>query len=94
MAVYSFYVIINYLENWDKVQYPFTRPSPGFIQDIQDGERYKRQSGPGKFFSVPEHVGLILCTDGVPLFKSSGACITSYLHSAYNALLPVSLAIA
>ncbi len=60
-------------ENWDKVQYPFTRPrASGLFQDIHDGERYKRQSGPGKFFSVPEHAGLILCADGVPLFKSSG----------------------
>lgn len=26
---------------------------------------------PGEFLSVPEHTGLILCSDGVPLFKSS-----------------------
>ena len=26
---------------------------------------------PGKFLAVPEHTGLILCADGVPLFKSS-----------------------
>ena len=26
----------------------------------------------GHFLAVPEHAGLILCTDGVPLFKSSG----------------------
>ena len=26
----------------------------------------------GEFLSCPEHAGLILCTDGVPVFKSSG----------------------
>ena len=26
---------------------------------------------PGQFLSVPEHTGLIMCADGVPLFKSS-----------------------
>ena len=27
---------------------------------------------PGEFLSVPEHVGLMLCCDGIPVFKSSG----------------------
>ena len=26
----------------------------------------------GQFLSVPEHTGLIMCCDGVPVFKSSG----------------------
>ena len=60
-------------ENWDTIQYPFSRPSfNGIIQDIQDGNRYQKLSRPGKFLSVPEHTGLLLCADGVPLFKSSG----------------------
>ena len=60
-------------DNWDKVQYSFSRlVSMDVLTDIQDGNRYKKQSG---FFSVPEHAGLVLCTDGVPLFKSSGMCI-------------------
>ncbi len=68
-------IIVTFIDNWEKVNYPFTRPLvSGAYNDIQDGERYKRQSQPGKFFSVPEHTGLILCADGVPLFKSSGLC--------------------
>ena len=67
---------IIYTGNWDKLQYPFTRSvNPDVLQDIQDGKRYKQQSGHGKFFSKPEHAGLILCTDGVPLFKSSGKIV-------------------
>ena len=30
------------------------------------------RSGPGKFLSVSEHTGHILCAHGIPLFKSSG----------------------
>ncbi len=55
------------------MQYPLTRPiTPGVLRDIQDGKRYQQFSGPGKFFSTAEHAGLMLCADGVPLFKSSG----------------------
>ena len=61
------------VENWDLVQYPFTRgTNAGYLQDIHDTKKYKKLSRPGKFLSVPEHTGLILSTDGVPLFKSSG----------------------
>ena len=60
------------------MQYPFVRPTyQGFIQDIQDGNRYRKLSRPGKFLSVPEHTGLILCADGVPLFASSGTLCNS-----------------
>ena len=66
-------VRILFVENWNLVQYPFTRKSlPDCIQDIQDGSCYKILMEPGEFLSVPEHTGLILCSDGVPLFKSSG----------------------
>ena len=31
----------KYVENWDTIQYPFSRPTfNGIIQDIQDGNRY------------------------------------------------------
>ena len=33
---------------------------------------YAQLMKPGGFLSFPEHTGLILCCDGVPLFKSSG----------------------
>lgn len=74
-----------YTYNWDEIQYPFTRCAVNdCIQDVDDGQHYRKLSGPGKFFSVPERTGLILCADGVPLFKSSGQslwpiqlCVTS-----------------
>jgi hypothetical protein len=73
-------MIVIPIENWDKVQYPFRRHvDPDVLQDIQDGKRYKKQS---KFFCVPEHAGLILCTDGVPLFKSSGRY---HIHTNFKA---------
>ena len=66
-------MIMDFIEHWDAVQYPFTRQSvPGIIQDIHDGAKYKRLMRTGEFLSVPEYTGLILCSDGVPLFKSSG----------------------
>ena len=48
----------------------------------------------GNFLSVPEHAGLILCCDGVPVFKSSGTFNTIYKcdlqtcnQHAYNLLI-------
>ena len=59
-------------DKWDQLQYPFTRErTDGKLQDIQDGEAYLELSKPGGFLAVPEHTGLILCSDGVQLFKSS-----------------------
>ena len=59
-------------DKWDQLQYPFTRERiDGKLQDIQDGEAYKELSKPGGFLAVPEHTGLIMCSDGVQLFKSS-----------------------
>ena len=43
--------------------------------DIQDGKIYKKLTQPGGFFSKREHTGLILNTDGAPLFKSSSYSI-------------------
>eukprot|EP00731_Ephydatia_muelleri_P032131 Em0023g638a len=60
-------------ENWDKLQYPFTRRQETDMQhDLQDGSKYRALMQPGEFLSVPEHIGLILCSDGIPVFKSSG----------------------
>ena len=60
------------LDKWEELQYPFTRKNvPGRMQDIQDGKLYQELQGPGGFLSVPEHTGLILCSDGVQLFKSA-----------------------
>ena len=64
---------INLSENWDALCYPFIHiSSPDTVEDIQDGSEYRKLMEPGEFLSVPEHTGLILCSDGVPLFKSSG----------------------
>lgn len=67
-------IIIKYfpVENWDTINYPFTRSVTDTIQDVQDGIKYRELMQPGEFLSVPEHAGLVLCSDGVPLFKSSG----------------------
>ena len=72
------YTIINdacmimVAEKWIQLQYPFTRNTiADTLQDIQDGKLYQELLKPGGFLSVPEHTGLILCSDGVQLFKSS-----------------------
>ena len=65
--------VIYSLENWDKLQYPFTRRQETDMQhDLQDGSKYRALMQPGEYLSVPEHIGLILCSDGIPVFKSSG----------------------
>ena len=54
--------VIYSLENWDKLQYPFTRRQETDMQhDLQDGSKYRALMQPGEFLSVPEHIGLILC---------------------------------
>lgn len=64
--------IFSFIDKWEELQYPFTRKNvQGRIQDIQDGKLYQELQGPGGFLSVPEHTGLILCSDGVQLFKSA-----------------------
>ena len=66
------FVLFNYIECWELLQYPQNRQVDSCrIQDIQDGSKYVEMSKPGRFFSYPEHTGLILNTDGVAAFKSS-----------------------
>ncbi len=64
-------IIFVFAVHWDKLQYPFTRTSSGFIEDIQDGSVIQNLMKPGEFLSVPEHLGLILNTDGVQTFNAS-----------------------
>ncbi len=67
----TLYVYI-YLDNWGELQYSFLRQkTDGLLKDIQDGVRYKKQCEKNFFFTSAEEAGLILFTDGVPLFKSS-----------------------
>ena len=63
-------------EKWEQLQYPFTRKIirkiiEGTVQDLQDGKEYRELQKPGGFLTIPENTGLILCSDGVQLFKSS-----------------------
>lgn len=65
-------ILTNCTDKWEQLQYPFTRQTiPDTLQDVQDGKVYQRLQKPGGFLSVPENTGLILCSDGVQLFKSS-----------------------
>ena len=61
------------IANWDLLQYQFScaKPISGKLYDIQGGELYHQLSQLSGFLSIPEHTGLILCADGVPVFKSS-----------------------
>lgn len=43
----------------------------GTIGDLHDGSVIADLMQPGQFLSVPRYTGLILNTDGVPMFKSS-----------------------
>ena len=65
-------ITIIFLVHWDKLQYPFSRARDGTsIKDIQDGTVIKNLMKPGGFLSVPEHLGLIINTDGVQTFNAS-----------------------
>ena len=67
----------HFIDSWSLLQYPFTRKEDDHIHDIQDGEEYKNDP----FFSVPEHTGLIMNTDGIPVFKSSKSSLWPVLLS-------------
>ena len=64
-------------ENWDKLLHrDQTSSVPGVIKDIHDGARYKDLKKEVEIDDAVEHIELILSTDGVPLFKSSGKYIS------------------
>ena len=76
MCVYN-NITSHFTDSWSLLQYPFTREEDDHIHDIQDGEEYKNDP----FFSVPEHTGLIMNTDGIPVFKSSKSSLWPVLLS-------------
>ena len=41
------------------------------LQDMHDGKALADLMSPGRFLSIPQNTGLVLSTDGVPIFKSS-----------------------
>lgn len=47
------------------------------ITDMCDGDIMRLDS----FFNVPENAGVMLCTDGVPVFKSSGMLHVYYFFT-------------
>ena len=52
--------------------YPFHRAyDPTCVRDIYDGAVFRQLMADNGFLSKPENTGLILCSDGVPVFKSS-----------------------
>lgn len=54
------------------------------ILDIHDARAYQELSKPGGFLTVPEHTGLILCSDGVQLFKLAKQTIWPILLAVTN----------
>ena len=70
------------------MQYPFERnASADCLSDLQDGKAYLELSKPGCFLSIPEHLGLMLSTDGVAVFKSS-KCSLGPVHLSLANLPP------
>uniref|UniRef100_A0A1X7V742 DUF4218 domain-containing protein n=1 Tax=Amphimedon queenslandica TaxID=400682 RepID=A0A1X7V742_AMPQE len=71
----SFYQFKKYFESLkehDKFSYPFTRLKDEVtIKDIHDGSTIQQLMSADGFLSVQENTGLALCSDGVPVFKSS-----------------------
>lgn len=61
---------INYNTLMIDKDMPLKQSSNSEIRDIQDGTVIKDLIKPGKFLSVPEHLGLMLNTDGVQTFNA------------------------
>lgn len=76
MHIATLIYLNSYAVRHNSFQYPFTRVKDSdMLQDIHDGRAMMDLMSSGNFLSVPEHTGLILCTDGVPVFKSSKGSI-------------------
>ena len=59
-------------DHWEALHYPLcSELADGKIHDIWNGEGVKPLTQHTGFLSSPEHLGLSLSTDGVPVFKSS-----------------------
>ena len=61
---------MKFTDHWNDLHYPmYSSLQDGQIHDIWNGDAINnlKQS----FFTHPEHLGLSLSTDGVPVFKSS-----------------------
>ena len=59
-------------EKWNEISQYFYKThstNEGIIGDISDGSIAAALRKEGQFLSVPEHTGLIMCCDGVPVFK-------------------------
>jgi len=66
-----------YSDHWDDLsRYPkSTSLQDGNIHDVWNGDAVKPLIQKGCFLDYPEHLALSLSTDGVPVFKSSGATL-------------------
>uniref|UniRef100_A0A1X7TR45 Uncharacterized protein n=1 Tax=Amphimedon queenslandica TaxID=400682 RepID=A0A1X7TR45_AMPQE len=59
-------------EEHDKFIYPFIRKNDdATMRDVHDGSSIRNLMSEGGFLSCPENTGLALCSDGVPVYKSS-----------------------
>ena len=58
----------------EKLEYRFKRNKEdvGAIEDVYDGELYKKHSCPGGFLSEPHNMSFLRNTDGVALIRSNG----------------------
>ena len=58
----------------EKLQYRFRRTKKGLdaIEDVYDGELYRKHSCPGGFLSEPHNISFLGNTDGVALIRSNG----------------------
>ena len=75
----------SFADHWQDLQYPRSSTlQDGRIHDIWNGDALKPLLQEGAFFSHPEHLGLILSTDGVPVFKSSSGSLWPVYLSIAN----------
>ena len=64
------------IEKHNQFQYPFMRSRDDeYLQDIHDGDAFVDLMLPGNFLCRNSNTGLVLSTDGVPIFKSSKGSI-------------------
>ena len=64
------------IEKHNQFQYPFMRSRDDeYLQDIHDGDAFVDLMLPGNFLCQNSNTGLVLSTEGVPIFKSSKGSI-------------------